>query len=112
MDRAFELVRAEWPLSVEQLSQREKLKDHLSEIRTVDHHGEFPTVEAANAAATQLSQLGYTTSVSNEDDHIGLEASKESALDRESVAAFLYEVLPVFDQHEGTYDGWGAPVKR
>lgn len=110
MNRAFELVRAEWPLSLEQLSQREKLKDRLSEIRTVDHNGEFPSVEAADAAANELSQLGYRTSASNEDNHIELAASKESALDRDSVAAFLYEVLPVFDQHRGTYEGWGAPV--
>jgi hypothetical protein len=98
-----------------QLSQLESflahvasLGDDLHVVRPVDHTALFRLKSRAQAAATELAAAGYQVEVHREGFRWEVEATKASAIDRESASAFLREVIPMVNRHGGVYDGWGS----
>lgn len=97
-------------LSAKQVQQRLEIGDNLEVAREIYHDGVFLNKGAASKAGEQLTALGYTTEVVEEDDHVLLEVQKISTVDADSVRKFTQEVFSVMERHGGDYDGWGADV--
>ena len=97
-------------LSAKQVEQRLEIGDILEVAREIYHDGVFPNKEAASQAGEELTALGYSTEVVEEDDQFLLEVQKVSPVDSDSVNRFVQEVFSIVERHGGDYDGWGADV--
>jgi regulator of RNase E activity RraB len=103
----------EYHLSVdtEQTSQRVKLGDRLEAPREIDHSAYFRKRTDAEAAAAELCDDGFRTSISRHGfGAFALEARTESDVEPDTVDAFVERIYDVVERHGGIYDGWGGPV--
>lgn len=60
-------------LSAKQIEQRLEIGDSLEVAREIHHDGVFPNKESASQAGEELTALGYSTEVVEEDDLFLLE---------------------------------------
>lgn len=97
--------------NVEQYSQRIKMRDNVDAPREVEHFANFSSVKDARASAVALERLGYRAQVTRRMLFRGtLRASKQATVDVETADRMVEEVFDVVAEHNGDYDGWGAPV--
>ncbi len=107
--RTLEVQRT---MNREQLAQRVKMGDHLDLPREVEHAGVFSQRAWAVRAATELTGLGYRTSVARRGFKFELLVHHLSTLDDETVEHFVDEVYEVMERNHGAYSGWGGPFAR
>lgn len=97
----------------DQIQQRLSMGDRLDVPREVDHSAEFRKRGSAEEAAGELRALGYRVSLGKRGlFKVLLEASKITAVDEATAAAFTREVYGVVAKHDGSYDGWGGEVEQ
>jgi hypothetical protein len=81
-------------------------------VRPVDFGMSFPTDAARSAAIAEAEKLGYRTNSRSDEGWIFVELQKDTAIDRDSLARILEELLAVVERHGGGFDGWACPVVR
>ncbi len=95
------------------LEAMEEHHDRHDVPRTLDHFAYFATRRQADSGAEALRTRGFAT-----DDPVKTDADKpwmlqfhrEDALADGRIDGITAEVLDVIEDHDGDYDGWGAPV--
>ncbi len=80
--------------------------------REVDHSARFRRRRQADAAAAELSGLGYGATVERDRLRLVLEVTHVTTVDLETAQRFTVEVVSVVERHGGTYDGWGAMIEE
>lgn len=92
-------------------AQRLELGDNLDTAREVEHFAYFPARADAKAAAFELDELGFATSLRLRwrGESLVLAVRTEPLTD-ETVRATLNEILPAVLAHNGQYDGSGAQI--
>lgn len=86
--------------------------------RQIDHLAYFTTRQNAEAAGARLKAAGFRLDDIDESDEpddelkYSLEFHRDDRLDGENADKFCSEILNIVLEHEGMYDGWGAPIVR
>lgn len=95
----------------QQLAYRRDPGDRLDVPRPIEHFAIFPRKARAVQAAAALEDVGYRTALTRwRVFRTGLEATRPSALDEETVESFMHEVRDIVVAHGGDYDGWGGEL--
>lgn len=99
-------------LTAELVRQRLSMGDRADLAREVDHSAVFRRKAEAEAAAAELSALGYAVDVHRSWLRFVLEFAHVTTVDHGTAEAFTREVIPVIERHKGEYDGWGAMLEE
>lgn len=98
-------------MNSEQSSQRIKMGDQLERPREVEHFAYFAKRAGALAAAAELDDDGFRTTIGKRGfGTYSLEARTESDVELETSDAFVERMHELIERHGGIYDGWGGPV--
>lgn len=97
-------------MDAEQTAQRIKLGDRLEVAREIDHFLFFRRKADAQAAALELNDDGFTSSIERKRLTWSVEAHTASDVELDSVDGFVERMFDLAHRHNGVYDGWGAPV--
>lgn len=100
----------EMSLWLMQRAKRLELGDGFAERREIEQFAHFRRRSHARLAGMELKECGYTVALRREGLKTALRATRDDALDDESVAQFLGEVISAVERYNGQYDGWGAMV--
>lgn len=92
--------------------ERLSMGDRADMAREVDHSAMFGRKADADAAASELSSLGYEVDVRRSWFKYSLQFTRLSPVDQRTAEAFTREVVGVIDRHRGGYDGWGAMLEE
>lgn len=74
--------------------------------RPVDHFVRFESEESAEAFAKAAQAQGFSASI--EDNNVSLQRADRTEL--EHIHEVAWAVIELADEHDGDYDGWGAPI--
>ena len=104
-------IRQHLSTNVEQYCQRMKMRDDVDAPREVEHVALFRRMRDAAEAARDLESHGYHAEVTRRKlTRATLTATKTAAVDVDTADAMTEEVYTIVSDHDGDYDGWGAPV--
>ena len=86
-----------------------QLREHGDTLapRVVDHFVDFEQREARDVFARQVAALGFECSLSDEEGY-SIQASREDAVDLETIHEIVMQLSNIASEHGGEYDGWGA----
>lgn len=84
--------------------------DRADQPREVDHLAFFPSREAAERAGEALRTAGFRTDEIDEQAErgFGLQFHRDDHLGEGRADEFVFEILDIVLEEEGSYDGWGA----
>lgn len=86
--------------------------DRADVAREVAHNAVFKRKADAEAAAVELSSLGYVVDVRRSWLRHAVQFTRVTAVDHATAEAFTREVVAVIERHGGEYDGWGAMIEE
>lgn len=94
------------------LDKLAKSGSDLSKLHRVDFHLHFPTQEAAESAASQLTELAFTTEIEGSDsgEEWKVLASKRMFPVERDLMGLRDKLNAIAEAEHGKYDGWQARV--
>lgn len=95
------------------LAQLEEAGDDPSIGRVIDHYAFFEDAKTCSKIANALRERGFTVDDPDEreDGSWSLHFQREDTLGQGRIDEVTTEILGVLGEDDGTYDGWGCPVR-
>lgn len=93
------------------LSDRAEIGDQLEVKREMEHFVSYRSLRQATAACAHFERAGWSVDASEGQDTDGrfpIRVYKEQAMDAQSAERSLRAVYAINEQHQGSYDDFGA----
>ncbi len=106
--------RWQWIMDRRVVQQLEKAGDVLDTPRPVDHFIGFPDVERRESFLVAARAKGFTAEagVTHESGEKPFSAQliRSDPVELEHIHDVVMDVIELAEEHDGDYDGWGAPI--